>query len=100
MRTTEDSMTTRAFVGVAEAATRSCADVLADLDSAASGLPDDAEATRRRARVGPNAVRMHRVSAVAVMTRQLRSALLGLLTAAAIVSFFGSTADLVGGLGP
>ncbi|HTI26735.1 MAG TPA: cation-transporting P-type ATPase [Kutzneria sp.] len=66
------------FIAVAEAATRSGTAVLGDLDTAASGLADDAEAARRRVRIGPNAVRTHRVSAVAVLVRQLRSALLGL----------------------
>jgi magnesium-transporting ATPase (P-type) len=89
-------MTSRPFVGVAEAATRSGAEVLGYLNSAVTGLADDAEAARRRVRVGPNAVRTHRVSAVAVLVRQLRSALLGLLAAAAIVSYFvGEHTDAV-----
>jgi Mg2+-importing ATPase len=80
-------VTVRPFVAVAEAATRSGAEVLGYLDSAVTGLADDAEVARRRVRVGPNAVRTHRVSAVAVLVRQLRSALVGLLAAAAIVSY-------------
>jgi Mg2+-importing ATPase len=68
---------TRPFVAAAEAATGSGAEVLGCLGSAATGLADD-EAARRRVRVGPNAVRTHRVSAFAVLVRQLRSALLGL----------------------
>ena len=89
-------MTERPFVGVAEAAARSGAKVLGYLDSAVTGLADDAEAARRRVRVGPNAVRTHRVSAVAVLVRQLRSPLLALLAAAAIVSYFvGERTDAV-----
>jgi Mg2+-importing ATPase len=89
-------MTSRPFVGVAEAATRSGAEVLSYLDSAATGLADDAEVTRRRVRVGSNVVRTHRVSAVAVLLRQLRSALLGLLAVAATVSYFvGERTDAV-----
>jgi P-type Mg2+ transporter len=91
-----DHMTSRPFVGVAEAATTSGADVLGYLNSALTGLADDAEAARRRVLVGPNAVRTHRVSAVAVLARQLRSALLGLLAGAAIVSYFvGERTDAV-----
>jgi Mg2+-importing ATPase len=89
-------MTQQPFIAVAEAATRSGTEVLGYLDTAVSGLADDAEAARRRVRVGPNAVRTHRVSAVAVLVRQLRSALLGLLAAAAIVSYFvGEHTDAV-----
>jgi Mg2+-importing ATPase len=64
------------FVAVAEAATGSGTDILGRLGSAATGLTDD-EAARRRVRVGPNAVRTHRVSASAVLVRQPRSTLLG-----------------------
>ena len=46
------------------------------------------EASARLMRYGPNAVRTHRVSAIAVLGRQLRSAVLGLLAATAVVSFF------------
>ena len=42
----------------------------------------------RRARYGPNAVRTHHVSALAVLGRQLRSAVLILLAATAVVSYF------------
>ena len=47
-----------------------------------------AEAAARLLRYGPNAVRTHRVSALAVLGRQLRSAVLGLLAATAVLSFF------------
>jgi Mg2+-importing ATPase len=72
---------------VTRAAARSVDDVLAELGSGATGL-DDAEVARRGERWGPNAVRTHRVSALSVLARQLRSALLGLLLVAAVVSFF------------
>ncbi|MCV7229586.1 magnesium-translocating P-type ATPase [Mycolicibacterium komossense] len=62
-------------------------EVLARLDVTASGL-SSAEATARLATHGPNAVRTHRVSAWAVLGRQLRSALLLLLAVTAVVSFF------------
>lgn len=64
-------MTEQPFVGVAKAATSSGAEVLGYLDSAVTGLSDDAEVARRRNRVGPNPVRTHRPSAVAVLVRQL-----------------------------
>lgn len=57
------------------------------LDSSADGL-SSAEAAERLRRYGPNALRTHRVSAIAVLGRQLRSAVLGLLAATAVVSFF------------
>jgi Mg2+-importing ATPase len=72
-------------VPVAVAAARPSDEVLADLGSGRDGL-DAGEVGRRRARSGPNAVRTHRVSALAVLLRQLRSALLGLLLVAAAVS--------------
>ncbi|MDT5193991.1 MAG: P-type Mg2+ transporter [Mycobacterium sp.] len=63
------------------------AEVLAWLDSSTDGLTGT-EASARLARDGPNSLRTHRVSAVAVLGRQLRSALLGLLAATAALSFF------------
>ncbi|WP_404869937.1 magnesium-translocating P-type ATPase [Kitasatospora griseola] len=78
-----------------QAATQDAAQVLARLDSTRAGL-SGAEAGRRLAAVGPNAVRTHRVRALAVLGRQLRSALLLLLLAAAVVSFFfGERTDAV-----
>ena len=62
-------------------------DVLRLLDSSPDGL-SSAEASARLIRYGPNSVRTHRVSAVAVLGRQLRSAVLGLLATTAVVSFF------------
>jgi len=63
------------------------ADVLRWLDTTAEGL-SGAEASARLLRYGPNSVRTHRVNAIAVLGRQLRSAVLGLLAATAVVSFF------------
>jgi Mg2+-importing ATPase len=86
--------TPHAFPVIA-AACRPINDVLADLGSGTAGL-DESEATRRRGRFGPNAVRTHRVSALAVLARQLRSALLALLLVAAAVSFFvGERTDAI-----
>nr|WP_163508052.1 magnesium-translocating P-type ATPase [Fodinicola acaciae] len=69
--------------------------VLAELGSSADGL-DDTEVARRRAWYGANAVRTHRVSAMRVLGRQFRSALLGLLLVAVVVSFFvGQRTDAV-----
>ncbi|MCP2329363.1 Mg2+-importing ATPase [Hamadaea flava] len=80
---------------VQRSAAMSAADVLSVLDSGRDGI-GDAEADRRRAIVGPNAVRTHRVSGWAVLVRQLRSALLALLLVAATVSFLvGQRTDAV-----
>ncbi len=65
------------------------------LDSSAEGLTG-AEAPARLTRYGPNALRMHRVSALSVRGRQLRSALLGLLVATAVLSFFLGTPPAAG----
>ncbi|MFF3465245.1 cation-transporting P-type ATPase [Streptomyces sp. NPDC001984] len=45
-------------------------------------------AGRRLRRSGPNAVRSHRARGLLVLWHQLRSPLLGLLMAAAVVSYF------------
>ncbi|WP_293238515.1 magnesium-translocating P-type ATPase [Mycolicibacterium sp.] len=84
----------------AEVSTTSVADVLASLDGSAAGLTS-AEAAARLARDGPNALRTHRVSAIAVLGRQLRSALLGLLAATAALSYFlgdGTQASIIGAI--
>jgi P-type Mg2+ transporter len=68
------------------------------LDSSPAGLTD-AEVARRRAIYGPNAVRTHHASALAVLARQLNSALLWLLAGAAAVSAFvgeGVDAAIIG----
>ncbi len=62
-------------------------EVLRRLDSSAAGL-SSAEASARLVRFGPNAVRTHHVNALAVLGRQLRSAVLILLAGTAVVSYF------------
>ncbi len=62
-------------------------EVLRRLDTSEGGL-SSAEASGRLLRYGPNAIRTHRVSAIAVLGRQMRNAVLGLLAATAVVSFF------------
>ena len=70
-------------------------DVLSWLDSSVDGLSSEAAAAQL-ARYGPNAVRTHRVSALAVLGRQLRSAVLALLAGTAVVSYFlGDTTQAV-----
>jgi Mg2+-importing ATPase len=71
---------------VTAAAATPVADVWASLGSGPAGLAER-DVAARRSRWGPNAVRTHRVSALAVLARQFRSALLGLLLVAAAVSF-------------
>ena len=61
--------------------------VLRWVDSSAEGL-SSAEVSARLARYGPNAVRTHHVNALAVLGRQLRSAVLILLAGTAVVSYF------------
>ncbi len=58
-----------------------------DLELTAEGL-SSAEAAARLARDGPNSLRTHRVSAWAVLRRQLNNAVLALLAITAVVSFF------------
>ena len=74
-------------LGVGRAASAPLDEVLRGLDSSADGL-SGAEASARLQRHGPNAVRTHRVSAIAVLGRQLRNAVLILLAGTAAVSFF------------
>ncbi len=62
-------------------------EVLRWLDSSAAGL-STTEASARLARYGLNAVRTHHVNALAVLGRQLRSAVLILLGGTAVVSYF------------
>ena len=63
------------------------ADVLAHLDTTASGL-SSTEAAARLTRFGPNSLRTHRVSGWGVLRRQLNNAVLALLAVTAVVSFF------------
>lgn len=62
-------------------------EVLGLLDASAQGL-SSAEVSARRGRYGPNAVRSHHANALAVLGRQLRSAVLILLGGTAVVSYF------------
>ncbi len=74
-------------LGCAEAAVVGPDGVLERLGVGPAGLGAD-EVARRRALVGPNAVRTHRTRWWVVLGRQLRSALLLLLAITAVVSFF------------
>ena len=77
------------------AASASADQVLGELRTTADGL-SGAEAARRLAGTGPNAVRSHRARLLPVLARQLRSPLLGLLAATAAASFFvGERTDAV-----
>jgi Mg2+-importing ATPase len=78
----EDTALTTGRVGAAPVV-----EVLGWLDTSKGGL-SGAEASARLLRYGPNAVRTHQVSAIAVLGRQLRSAVLGLLAVTAVLSFF------------
>ena len=82
--------------GVVSAAASPAEDVLRALGvSADQGLSGD-EVLRRQAEYGPNAVASHKARVLAVLWHQLRSPLLGLLMAAAVVSFLvGERSDAV-----
>lgn len=71
---------------VGRAAALDAGAVLAALDVRPDGLAP-AEAARRRALWGPNAVRTHHARALGVLGHQLRSALLVLLLVTAVASF-------------
>jgi Mg2+-importing ATPase len=89
------TVTARPWLPVGEAAGLPAASVLQALSTGPDGLAE-AEVARRRAAVGPNAVRSHRVSAFAVLVRQLRSPLLALLVvAAAVSSLVGESTDAI-----
>ncbi|MGY4711699.1 magnesium-translocating P-type ATPase [Mycolicibacterium sp. CBM1] len=62
-------------------------DVLGWLDTTAGGL-STTEAAARLATFGPNSLRTHRVSAWAVLRRQLNNAVLALLAVTAVLSYF------------
>ncbi|MGV9776679.1 magnesium-translocating P-type ATPase [Streptosporangium sp. NPDC003464] len=70
-----------------EAAALPAVQVLDRLGVTEVGL-SGAEAARRRAICGPNAVRVHHARALRVLGRQLRNAVLVLLVVTAVVSFF------------
>ncbi|WP_418001601.1 magnesium-translocating P-type ATPase [Mycobacterium sp. PDNC021] len=61
--------------------------VLKQLDTSTDGL-SSGQASIRLATLGPNSVRTHRVSAWAVLRRQLNNAVLALLAATAVLSYF------------
>ena len=69
------------------AATMTADEVLSAVGSCRGGL-DRSEVDRRVAVFGPNAIRSHHASALAVLGRQLNSPLLWLLFAAAAISAF------------
>ena len=80
---------------VIQAAVLPTDDVLRTLGSDGRGLTED-EVLRRRAAVGPNAVRSHHARPWAVLGRQLASPLLVLLLVTALVSFVvGERTDAV-----
>ena len=82
-------------LAVADAATRSAAEVLAGLGSSDAGL-STAEAVTRLGTYGPNALKTHKAQWAGVLARQLRSPLLGLLAVTAVASFFvGERTDAV-----
>lgn len=71
----------------AEFASAALPDLLKRLDTSTDGL-SSGQASMRLATVGPNSVRTHRVSAIAVLRRQLNNAVLALLAATAVLSYF------------
>jgi Mg2+-importing ATPase len=82
-------------LSISEAAPLPADAVVERMGSNLAGL-DAPEAARRLAEFGPNAIRTHHARALAVLTRQFRSALLLLLLVAALVSaFLGERADAV-----
>ncbi|KAA0107620.1 magnesium-translocating P-type ATPase [Mycolicibacterium sp. P1-5] len=74
-------------MSAAGVAAASLAEVLGWLGTSAGGL-SGSEAAARLARHGPNSLRTHRVSAWAVLRRQLNNAVLALLAATAVLSYF------------
>ncbi len=71
----------------AQFASAALSDVLKRLDASIHGL-SSGQASMRLATVGPNSVRTHSVSALAVLRRQLNNAVLALLAATAVLSYF------------
>jgi Mg2+-importing ATPase len=74
-------------VTAAQVATAPLDEVLQSLDTSVQGR-SGADASARLIRYGPNALRTHRVSAIAVLGSQLRNAVLILLATTAVLSFF------------
>lgn len=80
---------------IAAAARMPAADLMQQLGTDTTGL-SAAQAATRLTQFGPNAVRAHQAHVLAVLWRQLRSPLLGLLMIAATASFFvGQRTDAV-----
>jgi Mg2+-importing ATPase len=80
-------------IAVTEAGALDADEVVHRLDVSPAGLSSD-EVTHRQSVFGPNAVATHQARVLPVLVHQLRSPLLGLLVAAATVSFFvGERAD-------
>ena len=71
----------------AQAASAQLPELMARLGSSADGL-SSVEATSRLTAYGPNAIRTHHVSALAVLRRQLNNAVLLLLAGTAVLSAF------------
>lgn len=87
MNSTIIEQTDRRPLSVRQAVSASSDELLGLLNSSADGL-SSSEAAARLEQFGPNAVRTHHVKALAVLGRQLRNAVLILLTGTAIVSSF------------
>jgi Mg2+-importing ATPase len=83
----QDETPGSAALDIVAAASMPADEVLATLASDAAGLTA-AEAARRLASIGPNAVSSYRARALPVLARQLRSPLLILLAVTAVASFF------------
>jgi Mg2+-importing ATPase len=82
--------------GILRAAGTAGADLLRQLGVTADAGLSGAEAARRLARWGPNAVSSHRARLMPVLWHQLRSPLLALLLTAAVASYFiGERGDAV-----
>ena len=85
-------------IGVDAAACAPLVDILRRLGVPEGGLTAD-QVTQRQRRWGPNALASHRARVLPVLWHQLRSPLLGLLVAAATVSYFvgeGADAKIIG----
>lgn len=82
------ALPTSTMSGILTAASVSVPDVLSRLGvGAQEGLSTD-QIAHRQLQFGPNAVSSHRARLLPVLWHQLRSPLLGLLTAAAVASYF------------
>jgi P-type Mg2+ transporter len=86
----------QSLADIGAAAQLSGAEVLGGLDVSDQHGLTSAEAARRQARWGPNAVSSHKARFWPVLWHQLRSPLLGLLLVAALASYFvGERSDAV-----